>query len=214
MKTYTKYGHLILAFAIITLASCSKEEDLPEPVIIPSSLEVQYANDIVADTGNVEIYTYYSLSENKIIDQADSSTNKWDLAFKGTSVLTNSGVSGPGNGGAIVQNGIFDEIIEAPTSGYAEDASGALAIPTGSNNGWYYYTGSAQEPKHAILPLAGKVILVRTSEGKYAKVEILSYYKGNPATNTPDFENLATRPSVRHYNFKYVFQPSGSTKLN
>lgn len=213
MKSYKKYSHLILAFAIITLASCSKEEDLPEPVITPSSLEVQYAYDIIADTGNVGIYTYYSLKENKVIDPADSSTSKWDLAFKGTSVLTNSGVSGSGNGGAIVQNGIFDEVTEAPLSGYSIDGTSGLAIPTGSNNGWYFYTAS-NTPEHAILPLAGKVIIVRTADGKYAKVEILSYYKGNPATNTPEFESLSTRAASSYYNFKYVYQPDGTNQLN
>ena len=210
----TTFQYLTTAFFAVTviMSSCKKEDDdFPEPE--PSSLGIKNAYDIIADTGNVGIYTFYSLSENKVIDQADSATTKWDLGFKGTTIITNSGVSGPGNGGATIMVGIFEELTTAPSSGYATDGTGSLAIPTGSDNGWYHYTGTTS-PEHAILPIAGKIIMVRTAEGKYAKVEILSYYKGSPNTTTAGFVDSGTRPPGKHYNFRFSYQPDGSTNLN
>lgn len=210
MQTSLRYMTVSL-LAVAVLSACKKEEIEPiEPE--PTTLEVKYVTDIVADTGNVGLYTFYSLRENKIIAQSDSATDKWDLGFKGTTIINNSGISGPGNGGATIVDGIFEELNTAPSS-FSTDGTSSLAIPTASNNGWYQYT-STNPPEHAILPIAGKVIMVRTADGKYAKVEIQSYYKGKPNTTTPEFANLATRPPGRHYNFRFVYQPDGSTNLN
>jgi len=51
------------------------------------------------------------------------------------------------------------------------------------------------------------VIFLKTAEGKYAKLEMLSYHKGAPAAPIPTSE-------ARHYTFRYVYQPDGSTKLD
>ena len=53
----------------------------------------------------------------------------------------------------------------------------------------------------AITPIAGRTIVLTTGEGGYAKVRILSYYRGNPATPSGD---------SRYYTFEYVVQPDGS----
>lgn len=209
--TYNLKAVVVAIASVVFFASCEEEEVNPTGSG-SGSLETKYAVDIIADTGDVGKYTFYSLSENKVIDAADSATTKWDLAFKGTSVLTNGGTSGPGNGGAIIKDGIFSEFTSAPSTGYSEDGSSGLAIPTGSGNGWYTYT-STNTPSHAILPIAGKVIMIRTADGKYAKVEIQSYYQGKPNTTTAEFADLNTRPESRFYNFQFVYQPDGTTNF-
>ena len=54
-----------------------------------------------------------------------------------------------------------------------------------------------------ISPIAGKIIVIRTADNFYAKIEILSYYKdldpSNPANG-------------RHYTFNYVYQPNRGVK--
>jgi hypothetical protein len=105
-----------------------------------------------------------------------------------------------------VLTGIFDEIIEAPASGYGTDdkttVPATYAIPRGSGNGWYNYNPST----NVISPIAGRVIVVKTSEGKYAKMEILSYYKDSPVTPVSgDID--------RHYTFRYVYQSGTGTSL-
>ena len=49
--------------------------------------------------------------------------------------------------------------------------------------------------------------MLRTADGNYAKLEILSYYRGNPDTSASDFSAVK---NGRYYTFRYVVQPSGS----
>ncbi|MDX5482792.1 MAG: HmuY family protein [Hymenobacteraceae bacterium] len=206
MKKY--YTFWVALFAFTFLTSCDKDSDdevMPAPVV-----EVQTVSDLQANA--TDTYTYYSLEDNKIVAAADAGTTKWDIAFKGTSILVNGGSSGPGKGVAQVVNGVFAEIKEAPETGYVSDAEGTPAIAASSNASWYTYTAMSS-PQHAVLPIAGKVIMLKTAAGNYVKLEILSYYKGNPDTSTPAFANVATRPASKHYTFRYALQPNGSRKF-
>ena len=148
-------------------------------------------------------YTFYSLVTKGTVPYTDSASTKWDLAFRGTNVLVNGGTSGPGQGGAQVKATLFEELVTAPTTGYAVDGATAKAIPTGSGNGWYNYDANT----HVISPIAGRIIALRTALGKYAKVEIQNYYKDAPIT-----PNVNTDPSG-YYTFRYVYQADGSTNL-
>ncbi len=187
-----------------------------------TNLEVQTAEDIPADADAVSgppgqgpppNYTFYSLTDGKIVDKADSNSTRWDIALAGTTILVNGGTSGPGQGEAQIVNGAFDVLIEAPESGYATDGEAERAIPTGSGNGWYTYTGFEGNPPNAVLPLPGRIIVLRTAEGNYAKMEILSYYQGNPDPSTAPFADADTRPAGRHYTLQYVMQPNGSRQF-
>ena len=87
------------------------------------------------------------------------------------------------------------------------------AIPTGSNMGWYNYTGFEGNPPNAVLPLPGRIIVLCTTEGNYAKMEILSYYQGNPDTSTATFADTDTRPDGKYYTLRYVVQSNGSRQF-
>jgi hypothetical protein len=191
---------------MLAVSSCDNSTGVEDP-----ELNVQKAEDIPANAdagrGAPPDFTFYSLSEGEIVADEDSASTNWDLAFSGTSVLTNSGNSGPGQGGAVILDMPFEEVDMAPSEGYKVDSDSEPAI-----DGWYKYTGN-NEPKHAILPLPEKTIVVRTATGNYAKVEILSYYEGNPDTSTDEFANSETRPPSRHYTFRYVIQTDGSKNL-
>lgn len=126
--------------------------------------------------------------------------------------MINGGTSGPGQGGAIVLEVPFDEVAEAPTDdqlrvdGVDDCPNGVKrAICPGSGNGWYNYDPST----HLIMPIPGRTIVVRTADGRFAKMRILSYYKGAP---DPGALNPEAHPS-RYYTFEYVFQPDGSRRL-
>lgn len=209
MKRFIHPLALLLSAGIILFTSC--DEDTDETQI---NLEVQTAEDIPADVsgqpgGAPGSYTFFSLESGQIVSAADSNSTNWDLGFAGTSIITNGGTSGPGNGGAMIVDGIFEEIETAPESGYAVDTETTPAI----DDSWYNYTGQTGTPQFAVLPVPGKIIMLRTAEGNYAKVEIISYYQGNPNTTTPEFADLQTRPSSRYYTFQYVLQPNGSTEF-
>jgi len=153
-------------------------------------------------TGTTGKFTFFSFETGGIIPNTDSLTNKWDLGFRGTTIIVNGGLNRSGSGGVKIVSDLFDNIATAPLDGYSLDGAAGLAIPAGSGNGWYTYDGVTQ----TINPTAGKVIIVRTGKGKYAKMEILSYYKDAPAAPTSQL------PS-RYYTFRYLYQPDGTVKF-
>jgi hypothetical protein len=197
----------------IALVACSKDE---ETIVV--QVRAITVKDLPADTvtglvngrpqyaGSI---TYYSLVDDTIVSKADSATTKWDVAFSSTKILVNSGTSGPGFGGAFVYIGLFDALKTIPLdSNFATDNSKAspsqYAIPqTGQT--WFFY----DEKNRLIKTEAGRVLVIRTATGKYAKIEILNYYKGGitPADNASDAEKLSKQ---RYYTFRYVYQPNGT----
>ena len=148
-------------------------------------------------------YTFYSFVTKGEVPYTDSASTKWDLAFRGTTVLVNGGTSGPGQGGAQIMTKLFEEVLTAPTTSYAVDGAIAKAIPTGTGNGWYNYDMNS----HVISPIAGRVIVIKTALGKYAKVEIQNYYKNAPAAPN------ANTDLSGYYTFRYLYQADGSTNL-
>jgi HmuY protein len=144
-------------------------------------------------------YSFYSLTENRVVQSKDSTTTVWDIALRGTSILVNGGLAGPGSGAIQIVDDLFDDVLVAPESGWAVDTEVAPATPPGSGMGWYNYNPATM----VITPIPGKVILIRTATGKYAKMRILSYYKGMPDPPTAESE-------ARFISFEYVFQGDGS----
>lgn len=149
-------------------------------------------------------YTFYSLETKAEVPYTDSASTKWDVAFRGTTILVNGGTSGPGQGQAQVVTGTtYEAQATAPTTSYTSDGATTKAIPAGSGNGWYNYDPAT----HLITPIAGRVILLKTATGKYAKLEITNYYKdavANPTMATPG----------GYYSFRSSVQMDGSTRLN
>lgn len=212
MKKSILKGVVFLSMTVGIL-SCSKSNDN-----IVKPLSATTVNDLMADTilgitsqgmpYSAGKYTFYSLETNSIIPNTDSATSKWDIALNGTKILTNGGTSGIGLGGAFVQIGLFDEVKTiAADSVFKTDNKtvGTYAITYGSGKGWYSY-----DPiNNLITPLAGRVLIIRTASGKFAKLEITSYYKGGAtlATNATDAEKLSKQ---RYYSFRYIYQPNGT----
>ncbi|MFN8263127.1 MAG: HmuY family protein [Chitinophagales bacterium] len=188
--------YFIFLLSFIVLYSCT--EETKNPVKPPLTAVIE--QDINASHAN---YQYYSFATGDTLPFADSSTANWDIAFKGTSVIVNGGTGKAGVGGVIIMDTLFSEVTEAPTAGYVQESASA-AIPTGSNNGWYNYAGP---PNHTITPLAGKVFVIKTGAGKYAKMEFISYYKGAPATPNGLLD------ISKYYTIRFVYQADGSTSL-
>ena len=201
--------------ATLFLTSCDKEE-VPAPVTIQTKI----VNNLQADTiiGRTSMgqpygsgkYTLYSLESNKVIDNTDSATTKWDIGFRGTTIITNGGNSGPGTGAAFVYVGTYSDLATIPTDSTfrADNAPTSYAIKTGSGNGWYSYNGATQ----LITPIPGRILVIRTATGKYAKIEIQNYYKGGvtPDATASDNDKLMKQ---RYYTFRYTFQSDGSKKF-
>lgn len=120
--------------------------------------------------------TFYSLETGKIVKE----TENWDLAFNNTTIKLNSKRKVAAQ---VLHNTSFDKIVKAPETGYKEDTQSTSAIPTGSGNGWYNYDMAT----HALTPIPGRIILVKTASGKHLKLEITSYYQDGEDYNETGF---------------------------
>lgn len=219
MKYFLSFS-LFLLLAGLSACDNSKPAPVPLNAITFSDLNADYAPLVLNPAGpptrpaEKKKYTFFNFKTGQIVANTDSATNKWDIGFRATSIILNSGTSGPGSAQAQVVTGVFSEVVTAPESGYVSDnmATNAFAVSSApfvpgstSTNNWWQNAGSGSST--IVSPIAGRVILVKTNDGRYAKMEIISYYKGAPAApnNLTDLD--------RHYTFRYVYQPAASTSL-
>ena len=172
-------------------------KDLPADTIIGTNFKGPYGKGKP---------TLFNLANNSIIPNSQETSSNWDLAFTATTIKINNGTSGPGIGGAFVYSGSYDAVKSVPQNAvFKTDKFPYLAIYNAPGMGWYKYDYASD----LITPIPGKTILIRTANGKYAKLEILNYYKGGktPAVNS-SFKNKVL--DSRYYTFRYTYQPDGS----
>ena len=203
------YSLPLLAAALTLLfTACDDSSTGPNGGEETSQIETHTVKNISTGQRGAPQIAYYSLRGNALVE--DSASTEWDVAFSRTTIYTNSQASGPGNGGAIVLDKSFDATTIAPSKGYKVDTDSGLAIPAGSDNGWYNYNSST----HLITPIEGKTIVIRTADGEYyAKLNILSYYKDNPDLSSDEFANNPDDYPSGYYTFEYAIQLNDSRKF-
>ncbi len=177
------------------------EKDEPEETPVATVLEIKQAKNIPApQTGGRGApvggeFTKFDLEKGEVTVDEDT----WDIAFRSTTIAVNGGEATgtndepdrKSNASIAIVNKEFSEVLTASELTFIQDSSKtSFAIPTGSDSGWYNYAGP---PTHLIAPLAGKTFVVKTSEGNYAKIEFLSYYKDGDTKN-----------DSRYYSFNYA----------
>lgn len=197
MKNF-KLVFIALVSLVIVTASCSKDDDVtPQSTDVILSRKTDYGND----------WIYYSLSQGKEVDSTDHTTSlTWDIAFNRYNVRTNSGQSGSGQGGAYDAGAVdFSSVMEANESGYiVDDTIQIVEAFTGQGVDFMTSTGNdvfkdCIEMKHGSNGPAYEandhVYVVKTANGKYAKVWIKGYYSQD---GTSGFINM-----------KYSYQTDG-----
>jgi hypothetical protein len=210
----------VLAITLIMaagLVACKKDNKPSEA----TPLEVKIVTNLPADTvigfsatgrpiGSGR-FTYFSLRENRIITNADTLTNKWDIAFREFFIKINGGTSatGGGNAAAIIANSTFEAYTAIPANetGWLQDNAPAFAINP-APGGWYTYNTTT----FIALPIPGKIFVLRTADGRYAKMEITSFYRNGV---TPDASASPATKALNQffYQFRFVFQPDGTKNL-
>lgn len=205
------FNFALVALAMATIfTSCSKDENVTpkQPLVAQTVRNLAADATVNSTTGQPQApsgrFTLFSFATNSVVANTDSATTKWDIGFRGTSIIVNGGAVRTGQGGAYIHTGLFESLTEIPTTQTfnTDQTATNLAIPTGAGNGWYNYDSS----NNWISPIAGKVLVIRTGDGKFTKVEILSYYKDAPSTPSPT-------AVARHYTFRYMYQKDGGRKF-
>ena len=201
-----------MLMAVTFFVSCKKEKVAVVETVTSKTITSLPADTIVGIASNGQPvgtgkYSFFSIESNSSIASVDSNSKKWDIGLRGTTIITNAGSSGPGSGGAFVFKGTFDELktISADSIFRTDNGPTSYAIPTGSNKGWYVLDFVT----NLLSPIPGRVMVIRTANGKYAKIEILNYYKGgvNPAANATDAEKSSKQ---RFYTFRFTYQSNGT----
>ncbi|WP_283636371.1 HmuY family protein [Aquaticitalea lipolytica] len=198
------FKFLTLVTLFIGFTSCSNDDD-STPVLeiesetvsnLQATQTADYSTNPPTITGD---YIKFSFETG-----TTTTSDNWDIAFRGSTIIVNGGEATAAdqpirtaNAGAYIVTGTLAGITEVNTELFTSDSSAnGLAIPTGSDNGWYHYNPST----HIISPIAGKIIVVKTNDGRYAKLEILSYYQNSQPND--DLSNS------QFYTFNYVYQPN------
>lgn len=191
----------MLAFVAV---SCSDNDDVVLDDVVAKKIENLYAPGEGRGNYTGE-FTKFSFKEGKQV-----TGDNWDIAFRATEIIVNGGKKGAlledidrtGNASMMLLSSTsLQGVTTAPAeTELKQDSEEELVIKTGSDLGWYTYN----QENHTIAPIAGKVIVVKTIDGNYAKMEILSYYKDS----TPSLEGS------KYYTFNYVYNPNiGDTKF-
>ncbi|BAO74677.1 HmuY family protein [Winogradskyella sp. PG-2] len=202
MKTMNTFKTLTLLALFIGFASCSSDDDNGPSRIDLESVTIE--NLSAPQTGGQGQpiggeFTRFDFSTGM---QTTSATD-WDIAFRGTTIAINGGAQTGtadepernGNAGAVIVDGTLANVTSVDGLTFAQDGTEGFAITTGSDNGWYNYNFMT----NLITKIPGKVLVFRTRDGRYAKVEIISYYLDQDPSNPAN---------GRYYTFDYVYNPN------
>lgn len=192
---------------LLWMSSCKEDEAV---VSVPASLTI--IKNLAADPptgydpvtgapiGTTGKYSFFRFSDSSIVNHTDSASIRWDIGFQANNIILNGGTSGPGSASGFVYNGLFNDLKEISSdSSFITDNKPAFAI----GKTWYSYNGASM----VFTPKAGKVFVIKCADGKYVKMEVLSYYKDAPA-NPNAFTDQA-----RYYTFRYAYQKNGTKKF-
>jgi hypothetical protein len=208
-NTYLLLNLFVLSAIMVLFTSCEKDDN--GPAATENKTLSLYTKDYT-------LWHYFSFEADSVVgtgsadpDNADDAAWKqrtdWDIAFHRYNVRTNSGTSGIGNGGMLeASETVFDNVLEAPTSGYTADDSIDIyltaamppvsATTTGNTvcEGWASYNHA-----EGAWVFAEKVFIVRTAKGKYAKIWLKSFLDDEDVSGTVTMD--------------YAYQTDGSTSL-
>ena len=171
---------------VLGLASCEKDE----PEVTKEEVKTENVESKTLDP------VYFSFEQGKVVTISDASKSKdWDIAFMRYYVRTNSGASGSGQGGAIETNITkIDEVTKLASTNFIVDTEITVNVPN-----------SGMPPKTTKIPgnttfsvkrgentsigwangmggnwvFNNNVFIVRTANGKYAKVIMKSFVDGD-----------------------------------
>lgn len=135
------------------------------------------------------VYQYFNFDKGKTV----LSTDNWHMALYNSEITFNTT---EGVEAQILTGTSFASQTTAPTTGYTS------TIDVTSGTGYFDYTGA---PAHIIYPFADKLIAVKLADGRYVKVELISYYKYAPVNI---LDSVYTDVTSKFYAFRYLVSSS------
>ena len=219
-----------ILISITILSACSKSNDGTNTELEDgsSTLIEDLAGDTQASVGSTDgkekrdfytfIFNFATKKQTWLKNATDSAKLKntdWDLAFSGfynSTLYINNGTftDNPAYGNSsktkmVLLKQDYDNVTTAPSdSEFDKSTISAVGYAVDENsNGWYDYNIA----NHLVTIVPNRTYVLRLSDGKYAKLEMLNIYKGNPAAVT-DLNWPAP-----YFTFRYYVQEDGTTNL-
>jgi hypothetical protein len=216
-----KKNHLkqavIALWLIAAMASCTKDEVKPELEDGKSMVIKDLPGDVGNTVGSGKPFApfYFSFKTGAKVDTSKKASIEWDIAFAkeyNSYVSINNGTDqqsfgfgGAGKGAMLEINQAYDQVKEAPADAdFSSNGITSAGWDSGSGRGWYFY----ELKTHIAVPVLNRTYILRTADGKYAKLQMISMYKGAPATVT-DLNWPAP-----YFTFRYYVQQDGSRNLS
>lgn len=146
---------------------------------------------ITLDARRRDVWTLFDLETGRVVTGGDA----WDIGVKRHRLALNGGDGFSGSAGAVRLEVPFEEVREAPATGYTQ----SRVTPGGDTvhavlDEWYTYDFFS----HLLEPDAITFAL-RTADGRYAKMRVLAYYCPGPEPGCMTIE--------------YAYQDDGSRRL-
>lgn len=217
MKRNTIKITITALFMSAMMVSCTKEEIKPELEDGKSTVIKDLPGDVGNTVGSGTPFTpfYFSFKTGLKVDESKKISTEWDIAFAkeyNSYVSINNGTNsasfgygGAGTGAMVVVSQAYDQVKQAPSDAeFSSNGLTAAGWDSGADNGWYFYDLKT----HIAVPVINRTYVLRTAEGKYAKLQLISMYKGAPAT-VSDLNWPAP-----YFTFRYYVQQDGSRNLS
>lgn len=189
---------VVLGAAVALIAFSLRRPSVPE--FPPSSVEAEPAEErlvgprrYTVDASSSDAWRFFDFSAGTVVE--DPGPREWDLAFRRFHIVANGGEGFPGRGGLLDLGSIpLDSVEAVPRQGYVGTEAGTDTTNAATEE-WYDYSITS----HLLRPRP-RTYAVRTADGRYAVLRVVSYYcpGAQPGCVT----------------FRYLYQGDGSVRMS
>ncbi|MFI5206946.1 MAG: HmuY family protein [Gemmatimonadales bacterium] len=160
----------------------------PHPIAVGDTLVGP--SEVTLDASAPDSWTFFDFSRNSAV--VHPGPLDWDLAVRRFYIIANGGPGFAGQGGIRNLGRVaLDSVAEVPEGGY--EPTGGDSV-NGAIRHWYDYSWTSH-----LLRTDGHAYAVRTADGKYAKLAVVSYYCGE------------AKPGC--LTLRYAYQGDGSRRM-
>lgn len=216
MSKYLTSLSFLCLFALV-FNSCKDDESTTAPDNTNKTLEIKTVFDL--EPNLADGWLYYSFEGDSIVPPSKAATDLWDIKFRALDfdpakpetytvlintfmskgfIFLNSGTVNPtGKTLGIVMDSTYTQLTTAPADAFfrQDDTTYAgVASKCIITNQFLVYSGA---PNHTVAQKGTNVLVLKTRNGVYVKMQLLSMYKGHPETPT-------TKDDVGFYSIAYT----------
>ena len=164
MWLFGGFGVFLLLLGYLLASSLTRRTSAtfaPREAVTTRRTAGQGPDTLTVDARDSEHWRFVDLERGRTLAPPD--TAGWDIAIRRFHVIASGAIA---DAGAIA----FDSLARPPESGYMTNSTGSDSINPGIRR-WYSYGMLS----HLLVP-KGHLYVVRTSEGRFARLELISYY--------------------------------------